>query len=79
MWIPEDFLNEGVYVAGIAVSSMNPVRAHFFVPDGIMFNVLDDLAASDRNEYTQSIPGVIRPQMNWSLKAVQGEIRNEVL
>jgi len=69
MWIPENFLNEGVYVAGIAASNMNPVYAHFYLPDGIMFSVVDDLNDPARNDYVQSIPGVIRPKLDWSLVA----------
>jgi lipopolysaccharide transport system ATP-binding protein len=67
MWIPENFLNEGVYVAGIAASNMDPVRAHFYIPDGIIFNVVDDLNDPDRNDYIQAIPGVIRPTLNWAI------------
>jgi lipopolysaccharide transport system ATP-binding protein len=69
MWIPENFLNEGVYVAGIAASNMNPVYAHFYLPDGIIFSVVDDLNDPARNDYVQSIPGVIRPKLDWSLVA----------
>lgn len=68
MWIPENFLNEGVYVAGIAVSSMNPVYAHFYLPEGIIFSVVDDLNDPSRNDYVQSIPGIIRPRMEWSYR-----------
>lgn len=66
MWIPEHFLNEGLYVAGIALSTMDPVRAHFHVPDAIMFNVVDDLADPSRHGYAHAIPGVIRPRLEWS-------------
>ena len=65
MWIPANFLNEGVYVAGIGLSSMNPVRAHFYVPDGIIFSVVDDLTDPARHDYTQTIPGIIRPRLEW--------------
>jgi lipopolysaccharide transport system ATP-binding protein len=67
MWIPENFLNEGVYVAGIAASTMNPVRAHFAVHDGVIFNVVDDLHDPDRGEYVLSIPGLVRPRLDWSV------------
>lgn len=69
MWLPENFLNEGVYVAGLAVSSMAPVRVHFFEPDGIIFNVVDDLNDPSRNNYVQSIPGIIRPALEWQMEA----------
>jgi lipopolysaccharide transport system ATP-binding protein len=66
MWIPEYFLNEGLYVAGVAVSNMSPARAHFYLPDGLIFTVIDDVNDRDRNEYVQAIPGVIRPRMAWT-------------
>ena len=71
MWIPKNFLNEGVYVAGIAASNMNPVRAHFYIPDGIIFSVVDDLNDPDRGDYVRAIPGVIRPKLDWSVMTVE--------
>lgn len=67
MWIPENFLNEGVYTVGIAASTMNPIRAHFHVQDGIIFNVIDDVNNVDRAGYVRSIPGLIRPRLQWSV------------
>jgi lipopolysaccharide transport system ATP-binding protein len=78
MWIPKEFLNEGVYVAGIAVSSMQPVRAHFYIPEGIIFNVVDDLNDPERNEYVQFIPGIIRPRLDWSLAPAEGELIDRI-
>jgi lipopolysaccharide transport system ATP-binding protein len=71
MWIPESFLNDGVYVAGIAASNMNPVYAHFYVPEGIIFNVVDNINDPSRNDYVQAIPGLIRPKLEWQV--VQGQ------
>jgi lipopolysaccharide transport system ATP-binding protein len=71
MWIPANFLNEGVYAVGIGLTSMNPVRIHFYVPDGVIFNVIDDIADPSRHDYTQAIPGIIRPRLEWTTTAQQ--------
>jgi lipopolysaccharide transport system ATP-binding protein len=66
MWIPANLLNEGIYVAGVALSTMTPVRAHFYVPDCIIFSVVDDLGDPARHDYTQAIPGIVRPRLEWT-------------
>lgn len=66
MWIPANMLNEGIYVAGVALSTMDPVQTHFYVSDAIMFNVIDDLTDPARHDYTQAIPGIVRPRLEWS-------------
>jgi lipopolysaccharide transport system ATP-binding protein len=71
MWIPANFLNDGVYVAGIALSTMSPVKAHFYVSDAIMFSVIDDLTDPARHEYVQAIPGIIRPRLEWTTETRQ--------
>jgi len=73
VWIPENFLNEGIYIAGLALSSMSPVRAFFYVQEGIMFNVIDDLNDPSRNEYTQPVPGLVRPSLEWSTEGASGQ------
>lgn len=75
MWIPENFLNEGVYVAGLAVSTMSPVRAHFHIADGLLFSVMDNVNDPDRNDYVQPIPGVIRPRLDWSVARMNETVR----
>jgi len=66
MWIPGNFLNQGIYIAGLALSSMNPVTVHFFEKDAIVFEVIEDVDKRDA-EYNQKIPGVIRPKLNWTI------------
>jgi lipopolysaccharide transport system ATP-binding protein len=67
MWIPARFLNNGLFVAGLGVSSMNPVVTHFFKQDALRFHVTDDLFDARRNGYTQDFPGVVRPDLEWDL------------
>ena len=70
MWIPGNLLNEGMYSAGIALSSMDPVRAHFYERDALYFNIIDDLDDPKRHEYTLAIPGVVRPLLDWSTESL---------
>jgi lipopolysaccharide transport system ATP-binding protein len=66
MWIPPRFLNNGLFVVGVAVSSMGPVVIHFFERDALRFQVLDNLFDASRNDYIQEFPGVVRPDLEWS-------------
>ena len=64
MWIPEHFLNDDTYIIGIALSTMIPARVHFYEPEALMFEVMEDISTRD-TEYNQKISGVIRPRLNW--------------
>ena len=66
MWIPADFLNQGLYLAGLALSSMSPVVVHFYERDAIVFEVIENIDKRDA-DYKQNIPGVIRPKLNWDI------------
>jgi lipopolysaccharide transport system ATP-binding protein len=67
MWIPPRFLNNGLFVVGIAVSSMSPVIIHFFEQDALRFHVIDDLFDASRNDYIKEMPGVVRPELEWDI------------
>jgi lipopolysaccharide transport system ATP-binding protein len=69
MWIPENLLNVGTYIAGAAYSSMNPVKIHFFETEAIIFDVIEDINLRN-SEYNQHIPGVIRPILDWETKKI---------
>lgn len=71
MWIPGNFLNDGIYYMGIALSSMDPVRAHFYEQELLYFTVVDDLNDPARNDYTLHIPGVVRPNFRWTSDHIQ--------
>jgi len=67
MWIPPHLLNAGTYVAGLALSTLNPTVVHFFQPEGILFEVIEDV--NERaTEYRQAMPGVVRPLLEWTLE-----------
>ena len=65
--IPPHFLNEGRYVAGMAISTLIPEIIHFYEPEALIFDVIEDMDL--RNiDYRGPIPGVIRPRLTWETK-----------
>jgi lipopolysaccharide transport system ATP-binding protein len=69
-WIPGNFLAEGTYFVGAAVSTMDPVEVHFYERDAVAFHVLDRLEGdSVRRNYAGPYPGVVRPMLQWTNEA----------
>ncbi|MFL5752825.1 MAG: ABC transporter ATP-binding protein [Bacteroidia bacterium] len=69
--IPANFFNEGTYVIGVAVSTLNPVIVHAEDYEAFYFDVVDNLDAVTRNEYTGKFEGVVRPLFNWETKKIK--------
>lgn len=64
MWIPANLLNDGRYIVGIAASTMTTAQVHFYEPQALVYDVLEDMETRD-NEYRGTIPGIIRPKLQW--------------
>lgn len=69
--IPAHLLNNGVFTAQVAITSFNQgQQVHANVPNALIFEVVDDLSdMTYRNGYTQAIPGVVRPRLEWRIGA----------
>jgi lipopolysaccharide transport system ATP-binding protein len=66
-WLPGNFLTEGSMIIGVAVSTMDPVKVHFFEQDAVAFQVMDSLDGnSARGDFAGGIPGVVRPLLKWT-------------
>ncbi|PZR26559.1 MAG: hypothetical protein DI538_26380 [Azospira oryzae] len=66
VWIPANFLAEGVHCCGVDAMSYKPFQVHFHDIKKFNFNVVDGVdQGSVRGEYAGVFPGVIRPQLNW--------------
>jgi len=66
-WIPGNFLSEGTLVLGAAISTMDPVKVHFYERDTVAFHVVDSLDGdSARGDYAGPFPGVVRPLLKWT-------------
>ncbi|MDX2256973.1 MAG: ABC transporter ATP-binding protein [Pseudanabaenaceae cyanobacterium bins.39] len=67
--LPCNFLNEGAYFVGLAISSFESgVKVHFFEQNILSFNIKDDLSGRN-HDYVGIIPGVVRPQLQWHFSA----------
>ena len=72
--IPSDFLNEGPYIVGIALTgySTSHYTVHFFEPSALQVIIKDPLdERSNRYGYGGTVPGVLRPALKWSVGAVR--------
>ena len=69
--IPREFLNEGAYFVGVAITTYpdgGSLRVEFFDKNALTFNVVDPMdERSNRYGYAGPIPGVVRPQLEWSI------------
>jgi lipopolysaccharide transport system ATP-binding protein len=66
-WIPGNLLSEGKLLVGAAISTVKPTTVHFYERSVVAFNVVDSFSGdSARGDYMGSIPGVVRPLLNWT-------------
>lgn len=71
-WIPGNFLAEGRFVVGVAVSTLNPVVVHAQAREAIGFQVVDSLEGdSARGDYAGPMPGVVRPLLRWDNELIE--------
>jgi lipopolysaccharide transport system ATP-binding protein len=69
--IPGNFLAEGSLIVAAGITTMEPLRAHFFERDLVAFHVIDSMDGnSARGDYPRTLPGVVRPLLNWTSKFV---------
>lgn len=71
MWIPGNFLAEGTVFVTAALSTYKPLIVHFVERDVITFRVVDNLdGQSARGDYAGSLPGVVRPILDWETEVL---------
>jgi lipopolysaccharide transport system ATP-binding protein len=73
-FVPGNFMNDGVYSVGLALSSFESgVSVHFFERSAIMFNIRDPIeGVATRPGYSGAIPGAVRPLLNWTVQPLMG-------
>ena len=65
-WIPANFLAEGTMFVTAVAATFEPLIVHFVERDIIAFNVVDSLDGdSARGDYAGTMPGIVRPLLNW--------------
>jgi lipopolysaccharide transport system ATP-binding protein len=68
--IPGNYLNDGTYFVGLALSSIEGgVKIHFYEQNVLSFNVKDPIYdMPTRKGYAGSIPGIVRPHFGWKIR-----------
>jgi lipopolysaccharide transport system ATP-binding protein len=72
--IPANFLNNLAYsiAFGLTTTDVDSI-IHFYEPDALIFNVRDPIENTPgprQAGYTGEIPGLIRPQFDWTMKEI---------
>jgi lipopolysaccharide transport system ATP-binding protein len=72
--IPANFLNDGLYSIGLALSSFEPrLEVHFNEAGALMFNVRDPIEGiGTRSGFTGPIAGAVRPTLEWTVQTNPG-------
>lgn len=66
VWIPGNFLAEGMVFVGVSILRQQPFLLHFNEPDVVTFNIKDKIRGdSARGEYVGGFPGIVRPVLQW--------------
>lgn len=64
--IPGNYLNAGTYYVGFALTTLPTCKVHFYEKDLLSFTVVDPIIGIvTRGEYVGSLPGVVRPLLDW--------------
>jgi len=68
-WIPGNFLAEGTFFVGAAITTLTSMNVHFYERDAIAFQVIDTTSGdSARGAFTGHLPGVVRPLLKWETR-----------
>ena len=69
VWIPPNFLSEGIVNVGVAIITPDPFSVHIHEMDVVSFNIIDSFnMISSRGDYAGSFPGMIRPLLTWEME-----------
>ena len=78
-WIPGNFLAEGTFFVGAAITTMVPMNVRLYERDAIAFQMVDSTDGnSARGEYMGHLPGVVRPVLNWETRYEKQQLRSGV-
>lgn len=67
--IPSNLLNTGTYNAGLAFTTLNPYVINFYLKEALIFEMMENFNKRTI-DYVGNIPGIIRPNLNWSIKQI---------
>ena len=70
--IPGSLLNDGTYFVGLALTYVDKgIKVAFFERDALCVNLMDPLEETldnVRNGYSGTVPGCVRPRLDWEVK-----------
>jgi lipopolysaccharide transport system ATP-binding protein len=70
-WLGGNELTEGRYTVAVALGSTQPGLTHCHENEAVGFQVMDTIDGdSARGDYSGTMPGMMRPRMNWSTSYV---------
>ncbi len=76
VWIPGNQLAEGTLSVAVALSTLDPVVVHYYVPSAVAFEVVDSFTGdSARGPYGGSFGGMVRPMLKWDHEPISHEGR----
>jgi lipopolysaccharide transport system ATP-binding protein len=68
-WIPGNFLAEGTFTVGAAITTLAPVNVRLYERDAVTFQVIDSTDGdSARGDYVGHLPGIVRPLLRWETR-----------
>jgi lipopolysaccharide transport system ATP-binding protein len=74
VWIPGNFLSEGLYYIGPAIRTLNPEVRRLRVDDAVALHVIDNMDGDGaRGDFAGSLSGVVRPLLKWETKFSKGK------
>ena len=68
VWIPENLLNCGTYIIGVAITTMIPPPYPCLQTRRSCFSSLGRYRRHEKNDFNQRIPGVVRPRLVWKIE-----------
>ncbi len=70
--IPANFLNDGTYFIGFALTTSKPIfRVHFYEKDALQLHVVDKIEGTiTRSGYSGPMPGAVRPSLDWRCEKI---------
>jgi lipopolysaccharide transport system ATP-binding protein len=71
VWIPGNFLSDGMYFVSCAVITRNPDVPQFYEQQAVGFNVADNMGeGTARGDWAGELTGVIRPLLKWETRQI---------
>jgi lipopolysaccharide transport system ATP-binding protein len=69
--IPGNFLNDGIYYVGFALTTMETLKVHFYEKDLLNLSVVDPIEGTiTRGYYFGPMPGAVRPSLVWESERI---------